>query len=76
MVKFSATTAQSGDLNELKRILVKHKGLVKSRVDLVIPDLKRVVTMDLDAELAVNPTEGFFEDLEKSMGNRTNVQMI
>ncbi len=76
VVKFSATNLQPGDLIELKRILAKHKGIVKSRLDLVIPDLKRTVTLDLDAELGVNPTEAFFEDLEKSMGSRAAVQMI
>ncbi|MBK9293932.1 MAG: DNA polymerase III subunit alpha [Oligoflexia bacterium] len=64
------------DINTLKDILKKHKGSVKSRIDIDFNDLNKSVSLDLDPEYAVYPSESFFEDIEKNLKNQAQVQVL
>lgn len=64
------------DVAKLQSIIKRHKGDVRSRIEVVFPELYRSVSMDLDPEFSILPSEGFFEDMEKNMGSKTQINVL
>ncbi|MCC6277414.1 MAG: DNA polymerase III subunit alpha [Oligoflexia bacterium] len=75
MSKEVVVRLKAGELTEkhiklLKSVLAKHKGEMRSRIEVQVPELKKTIQLDLGPEYGVNPSEAFFEDLESHLGVR------
>ena len=69
IVTLDASRFDVAHIAKLAEVFGRHQGEVKSRVDVVMPEIGRHVTLELGAEYNVAPTEAFFEDLERQLGS-------
>jgi DNA polymerase III subunit alpha len=57
------------DVAKIADIFTRHKGSIRSRIDLKLPDIRKEITLELGHDFHVNPSEAFFEDLERHLGS-------
>jgi DNA polymerase-3 subunit alpha len=76
IIRLDTSVFNEGDIVKLSSILKSHKGELRSRLDLFVSDLNTHVSLELDAEYNINPSEAFFEDLERQLGSNSLATLV
>jgi DNA polymerase-3 subunit alpha len=71
VIRLDAQIFNASHILKLESVLRRHRGELKSRVEVWLPELKAQVNLELDAEFSIAPSEAFFEDLERQLGSNT-----
>jgi len=71
IIRLDGARFKREDITKLAGVLSRHRGELKSRVEVWVPELKAQVTLELDAEYNITPSEAFFEDLERQLGSNS-----
>jgi DNA polymerase-3 subunit alpha len=69
IVSLNASSHLPEDVTKVAEIFKRHRGEVKSRIDVMMPSLDRNISFELGPDFGISPTEDFFEDLERQMGS-------
>lgn len=72
----SSSKTASDDVENLAKVIKRHPGPLKGRIDLRMPDIKKKVLFSLGPDFGVAPSEEFFEDLDKTIGPSCKAHLL
>ena len=71
IIRLDGQVFNESHIRKLETVLRRHRGELRSRVEVWLPELKTQVILELDPEFSIAPSEAFFEDLERQLGSNT-----